>query len=341
MKKNRIQILITIAILLSCNLQAQDFTKIGTSAAQFLKIPVGAKATAMAGTFAAIVDDPSAMYWNPAGISQQKKFQVYVSHTQWIADIDHNFFGLTVPVDDQSTFGINAITLASGDIERTTIENPQGTGTYFDATDLAVGISYARYLIEDISVGVNIKYIQQRIWNTSAETFAADFGILLHTGFYGLTLGLSFQNFGADMQMKGSDLIRTVDQDENSTTNPLTEAELQTEKYVLPVNYRASIVMPLVGVDAPFNIALSSLLVSIDGVHFNENYETYSVGMEYGYADVLFLRSGYRFNTDEEGLTLGTGLKIEAFSSSVNFDYAYSDFGVFSAVHTFSVGLGL
>ena len=341
MKKIRILLLLIIIILLCYNTKAQDFTKIGTSSAQFLKIPVGAKATAMAGTFTAIVDNASAMYWNPSGISNQRNFQVYVSHTQWIADIDHNFLGLTVPIDEQSTFGLHAVTLSSGDIERTTIQDPKGTGTFFDATDIAIGLTYARYLIEDISVGVNIKYIQQRIWNTSAEAIALDFGILLHTEFYGMTLGLSFQNFGPEMQMSGSDLIRTFDQDPGSTTNPLVETELQTEKYTLPVSYRASIAMPLAGQNAPLNIPQSSLIVAIDAIHLNENFENYSIGMEYGFADVLFLRSGYKLNTDEEGLTFGTGLKLDAFSSSVNFDYAYSDFGVFDAVHTFSIGLDL
>ncbi len=322
-------------------LNGQGFSKVGTSAAQFLKIPVGARAISMGSSFASIADDATSMYWNPSGIANVNSFEIYASHSQWIAEIDHNYFGLVVPIDEQSSVGINAITLSSGDIERTTISNPRGTGTFFDATDISVGVSYARYLIEDISVGLNVKYVNQRIWNTSAETFAVDFGILLHTGYYGMTLGLSFQNFGPEMQMSGSDLIRTFDQDLESVSNPLVETELQTEKYSLPVSYRASIAMPLVGINAPFQIPNSDIVLAVDAIHLNENFENYSAGLEYGFHNTFFVRSGYRLNTDEEGLTFGAGLNLSAFNYSAKFDYAYSEFGLFDAVHTFSVGLKL
>lgn len=328
-------ILLSVFITVSA---AQDFSKVGTSVGQFLKIPIGAKAISMGGAYSAILDDASSIYWNPSGIaSREQSLSVYVTHNRWIADLDHNFFGMILALDENSALGLHFISLSSGDIERTTIENPKGTGTYFDATDLSIGISYARYLVDNISVGGTAKYIQQRIWNSKATAIAFDLGILLHTGFKGLTLGFSFQNFGPELEMDGSDLIRTVDQDPNSSINPPVEAKLETESYNLPVNYRVSIAMPIIGDNSLLEFDSSELLLAIEGRHFNENFETYSFGMEYGFMKVLYFRTGYTLNTDEEGLTLGVGVKIPTFVSEVGFDYAYSEFGVFDAVHTFSL----
>ena len=40
----------------------------GTSAAQFLRIPVGARQSAMGEAFCAVSDDVMAICWNPAGL---------------------------------------------------------------------------------------------------------------------------------------------------------------------------------------------------------------------------------------------------------------------------------
>lgn len=321
--------------------QAQDFSKAGTSAGQFLKIPVGARAVSMASTFVSVADDISTMYWNPAGVALLDHFQVGFTRSNWIADISHNFFGMVLPLGEKSSVGLSVIQLSSGQIENTTIDHPQGTGTYYDAADLAISLTYAKYLIEQVSVGISAKYVNQRIWNTSANTVAFDLGVLLHTGYYGMNIGLSFQNFGPDLTLDGSDLIRTVDQDPNSAINPPVEAKLSTQPYALPTSYRASVSMPLVGENAPFKIANSSLLLAIDAVHANDNREHYSTGVEYGFSNTFFVRGGYRFNTDEEGFTFGSGVNVNMGGSSVVFDYAYASFGVFDAIHVFSVNLKL
>lgn len=331
--------LITISSTLS--VYSQDFTKVGSSAAQFLKIPVGAKAISMGSTFASISDDASTMYWNSAGLSQINKFSLSFTHSQWIADMNHNFLGLVLPIDEVSSVGFGVIQLTSGDIKNTTISQPEGTGLYFDATDLAISVSYSRKVIEQVSLGLSVKYINQRIWNTTAQTMAADFGVLLNTGFYDMKMGFSFQNFGPGLTMSGSELTQAVDLDPNSVTNPAVEANLVTQPFPLPTSYRISISMPIVGEKAPFNFANSSFVIAADAIHPNDNPEHYSLGMEYGFMDIFFLRAGYVFNTDEEGLTLGTGVYFNFGSSQISFDYAYAAFGVFNSVNIFSVNFSI
>lgn len=332
--------LISFLLILTIPLNAQGFSKAGTTGAQFLKIPVGAKAVSMASTFTSIADDPSGLYWNPAGAALFDRFEAGFCYTQWIADIDHNYIGMVVPFGESGTLGLSVIQLSSGQIENTTIAKPKGTGTYYDAQDLAISLTYAKYLVEQVSVGISIKYVNQRIWNTSAQTVAFDLGVLLHTGFYGMNVGLSFQNFGPGLTLSGSDLIKPYDIDPNSVTNPLIDASLKTQPYNLPTSYRASVSMPIIGGDnAPFNLYESSFLIAVDAVHLSDNPEHYSLGAEYGFFDAFFVRGGFIFNTDEEGLTLGCGIKVPLGVTALKFDYGYASFGVFDAVHNFSLGV--
>jgi hypothetical protein len=327
--------------LFSLNLTAQDFSKAGTSAAQFLKIPVGAKATGMAYAYTSLVDDATALYWNPSGITSMDKVQGTVSHSTWIAGLAHSFLGIIVPAGEIGTFGISAIALQTNKIEQTTIELPEGTGTYFDALDFAVGMSYARAMTENVHIGATVKYINQRIWNESAETFAVDLGAILTTGFKDMKIGLSFQNFGPDLKMSGRELIRQVDQDPNSTMNPYVETAVQTQEWGLPTSYRVSTSLSLIGNEGLMQLENSQFILALDAVHLNDNPEHYSIGGEYRFAETFAVRGGYVFQTDEEGLTLGAGLNIPMGSTSFSFDYGYAVFGILGSVQQFTLSASL
>jgi hypothetical protein len=320
---------------------AQDFTKAGTAAAQFLKIPVGAKAVSMSGTFTSISDDISTLYWNPAGAVSLQQFEIGVTHNSWIAGINHNYLGVALPLGELGTVGLSVNHLGSGDIEVTTIDAPKGTGTFYNTSDMALSITYARAVMDQVSIGFSAKYVSQRIANTSAQTIGFDLGVLLKTGFYGMTMGLAFQNFGPALRMNGSDLIKTVDLDLNSEVNPVVESNLATQSYSLPASYRVSLALPLIGHQGFIDSDMTSMLIAVDGVHLIDNPEHFSIGAEYGFARTLFLRAGHVFQTDEEGLTFGGGVNIAAGSTEFTVDYAYASFGVFTAIHVFSVGVRL
>ena len=87
-----VRILFTLAMVYGVN-------KTGTTAAKFLSIGVGAKATGMGGAFTSIADDATAMYWNPAGLGFYNTKEVYFNHSNWIADISFDYFGFTIPIN--------------------------------------------------------------------------------------------------------------------------------------------------------------------------------------------------------------------------------------------------
>ena len=320
--------------------QASDFVKVGTTAGQFLKVEPGARAIALGASFGALANDASALYWNPAGIVQLDKVQVTFTHTRWIADISNGFVGIVLPVGIENAFGVSLQYQMMDDIEQTTIDMPKGTGIYFGAQDLAVGVSYSRAVTNYLRFGITGKLIYQSIWNESAQGFAIDVGLLLDTGVLGIRFAMVMTNYGTDMKLDGRDLIRGYDQAPESIMNPDTEARLSTEAWPLPTNLRVSMATDVIGMnDAYIQSANSRLTVVADLAHPNDSYEQYNIGFEYGFKELFFGRVGYRGNTFEEGLTLGAGVRIPMASHfSMMIDYAYADFGIFSYVQHFTLG---
>ena len=69
----------------------QDISKVGTTAAQFLKISSGSRGLAMGSANVAICSDLTSSFWNPAGLSHLKGIQVYFENNGWLAGTDYNY----------------------------------------------------------------------------------------------------------------------------------------------------------------------------------------------------------------------------------------------------------
>jgi hypothetical protein len=73
------------------------FNKVGTTAAPFLKIEYGARPVGMGGTFVALANDPSGIYYNPAGIAEIQNTQFMGGYTVWFADLKYNYATFILP----------------------------------------------------------------------------------------------------------------------------------------------------------------------------------------------------------------------------------------------------
>jgi len=312
--------------------------KVATTAAQFLKIGVGARAVAMGGAFVAVANDATALYWNPAGIPRLGHNEVILLHTEWLADVSFDFAGVTLDLGNFGTIGASLTTLNMGEMKVRTELKPEGTGELFDAGDFVGAVTWARSLTDRFSIGFNFKYIHQSIWRMSATGFAFDIGTLFTTQFRDMKIGMCISNFGTKMQMRGQNARRYYDINPAAYgSNDRIPVYLETEKWPLPLLFRVGLSMDVIRSD------MNRLTAAIDAIHPNDNVERVNVGAEYTWYDMVSLRVGYKSLFDpqaEQGLTVGGGIRYSAGPSfAVRIDYAYADFGRLLNVHRFSVAV--
>lgn len=339
MKKILINILI---ILLSNFLLAQGFvtnvSKRGTTAAPFLSISQGVRASGMGSAFVSVSEDVSTIYWNPAGISKIQGGSVLFEYTSWIADINYSYFAGAYNLGNIGTIGLSFIASNVPEINVTTINEPEGTGETYQVSDMAVSIAYAINLTDNFAIGFNPKFIYQKIWRTSATGFAIDLGVQYVTPFDGAVLGMSISNFGTKMKLDGTSTLVLYDPDPNTTgNNDRIPAYLQTEEWELPLNFRVGIAYK------PIKSEHHSVLIAVDAMHPSDNYESVNAGLEYTFNNFLSIRGGYKslfLSDSEESFSFGFGIK-QFLMGNVAFkiDYAYGDFGRFDNIQKFSIGV--
>jgi hypothetical protein len=324
-----------IAVMLLALPAVYPQSKVGTTAANFLTIPVGPRASAMGGAFTAISEDVTAAYWNAGGLARLSKSEFSVSHTGWLAGTHINWLGLAYKLDENNAIAVSVNQLDYGEEEITTAEEPNGTGQMWDAMDIAIGVSYARNLTERFSIGGTIKYIQQRIWNESATAFAVDVGLLFRSQFHDLMIGMNITNFGSEIKYEGKDLYQPVDVDPSNTgNNENIVASLNTSSWMLPLIFSVGTSMQ------PVNTNDWKWIVAADAVYPNNQSPYLNTGTELSWLNLISLRAGYNslFKKDaEEGLCAGLGLQYSFGSYGVKVDYSYNDFGIFDDISRYSV----
>lgn len=341
MKIKIIRIVITLIFCSSLSF-GQSFvsnvSKRGTSAATFLSIGQSSRAIGMGSAFVGVKGDPSDLYWNPAGIASIDGISIMFDHTNWIADVNYNFFAGTYNVEGLGTLGLSVIISDIGDMQVTTINQPEGTGQTFSATDFAVSLAYAVNLTDNFAIGFNPKFIYQSIWNTNASAFAMDMGVQYITPFDDMILAMSISNFGTKMKLEGNSALILYDADPFSNgNNDKIPAYLATESWALPLIFRVGLAYE------PVRTEDHRLLLAVDALHPSDNYESVNVGAEYTFMNIFSIRGGYKslfLQQSEETFAMGFGIQKEIIGNvKLQFDYAYQDFGRLSDIQKISIGV--
>ncbi len=317
---------------------ASTITRVGTTAAQFLKLGVGARAIALGGAYVAESSDLSSLYWNPAGLARLDGSGVQLNKTRYLAGVDYNMAAFGTRIRDIGSIGLSILLLDSGNMAVRTEAEPEGTGEQFKVQSFAIQTTFARNLTDRFSIGGSLKYIQERIWHSTASAFAFDVGTLFTTPFDGVRLGASLSNLGPKMRMDGRDILFSEDPNPNTTgTAEIVNAQYRMDAHPLPLVFRVGVAW-----DA-YESGTHRLLVSTDAAHPNDNAEYVNAGMEYTFRELFSVRVGYRslFEPDgEQGLTAGASIQLRIDRSlRTSLDYAYADFGRLTQTHWFTVNL--
>ncbi len=316
-------------------------SKRGTTAGSVLEIPVGARALAMGNAQVATISDGSAFYWNPAMPARQTQLRLHTMYMPWLADTYYSHLAVSFPVPGRMVMGAQVTTWGMDDMIVRTEQLQQGTGEQFDAGDLVIGISLARALTDKYAIGFTAKFIQERIWHSTARAVALDFGTLFRANIgHGVNIAAVIANYGSDMRLSGRDIGHVFDPDPTiQGNNSEIPSQYDLDAWPLPLYFRFGLATDIV------RTGQYRITTEIDALHPSNNYPSLDAGVELAFRDFASLRAGYSglFLEDSvEGFSLGAGVKLTLPNRSLlSFDYGFRNFGPFGYLQALSVDVAL
>jgi hypothetical protein len=263
----------------------------------FLLLWPGARATALAGAFTARADDPTAAYYNPAGLAflPGERFSFTHAHLLPIGyqGTFHEFLGFTERLTDQFGIGLSGLLFIRG---RTPPFQPDLNLNYV-GFDAAVGPSFGVKLSRRLALGGAIRYIYSlNIEENFQETKGTSIGFdltLYYKPIPRLSIGGALRNLGPTIHYIGRD----------------EEAQL-----------------PKMGrLGADYQLLKSRWGIRVGGEVtklFAEAGLWRSFSSELSYRELLFLWGGWLKDAgrDRNGFTFGVGIKTKRFELDLGTD---------------------
>ena len=282
----------------------------GTTSADFLRIPVGARPAGLAEAFTGFSDDVNALTYNPAAIAFLARQELGMVYDAYAPGVNHAWTGYVHPLRF-GTYGlaVNALSVEPFD-SYSNGDQPNGQTS---AVDAAYQLSYGLRISNTWAVGGSGKYITSRLNTVNAATVAGDVSTLW-VPVRGVRLGAALLNLG-----KG---LRYI-----SETAPL------------PITAR-------VGASwTPYDPRdfLHYFTLTMDGVETRGQTVTISGGVELWYQGLMAVRVGGRNDPGAgPGYTVGMGIYLfrdEHKPCELGFDYAFMDSGNLAQTHRASIVL--
>ncbi|OIP37251.1 hypothetical protein AUJ95_08450 [Candidatus Desantisbacteria bacterium CG2_30_40_21] len=287
-------------IILLCMIISLDAAA-KSSGTTFLKIGVDARSAGLGEAFCGLADDVGAIYYNPAGLGFIEHTEASLTHISWLEDIGLECGGLVYPLKNGHTIGMGITSLHTQDIiER----NSSGTATgRFRVYNFSTGLSYGYQVTQKMSVGAGLKYISENNpWNKTS-TNAVDVGLMCRSLSY-IWLGASIQNIGG----------RIKDYNPNKG------------EYKIPLIQRIGMTYK----------PIDTLLITMDGVSFDEKKPFIAAGIEYISGQIMILRAGYETNPENMvSFSGGMGFKIGEY----HLDYAFVPHDDLGLTHRITIGI--
>jgi hypothetical protein len=139
----------------------------GESAVPFLLIGPNSLNAGMGETGTGLINDASAMFWNPAGLGFQKGIQVSITHSPWLpglglSDLFYDYLAAKYHLKKlKGTLGLSITYLNIGKIIQTD-EFGNEIGNY-QAFDGALAVGYGTKITKDLGVGVVTRFIYSKL----------------------------------------------------------------------------------------------------------------------------------------------------------------------------------
>ncbi len=323
------KILLLVLIIGAIQISYGQFNKAGRTSMQFLKIGNGSRQVALGEASIAGVQDINSIFWNPAAITGIEGAQAAFNYNKWIADLNVLSGAVGYNISDVATIALSYVSLDYGDIPEAVVTSSSGgvdtrTGSFFTGSDVLVGLGIAHQFTDKLSVGINIKYMQEKLHVYSSDLWGFDVGSFYDTGWRGIRIAMSAQNFSTQARF-------------------LHTKEEEQQTYEIPLLYRIGVSMDLMGGEDLFlggEPDQHKVTLNVDAIHSNDYKERLHLGLEYKIYGIFSLRGGYKLNYDEGNLSFGAGIDYAIDGFRFNFDYAYVNYDFLESPHRFTVSLG-
>jgi len=307
--------------------------KVGTTIFQFLKVMPDAHGTGMGDAVTSTINNANATFYNPAGLTGVDKQDFSFSFYNYFFDVKTTSMSLAYKMGLYGTIGFHFIHTDIGKIEVTSVDqlglsedgnyNPGLTGETINPKQMVIGLSYARSLTEKFSFGINLKYAREDMIKADADGLVFDFGLIYKTGYRSIQTSAVIRNFGPEISFSDDD-VSTNNSDFESYPPPQTLAIGVSGFLIAPEN------------SLFFLSKNQSLSAAFDIIGPRDYDQQYNTGLEWGYQDLLFIRTGYKFNYDTQGISFGMGVRFNNFRG----DYSYASYGNYlSNIHRISGGI--
>lgn len=333
--KNKIKLLSILSVLLFHQLiyPQVDLSKTAQSTMNFLLVGISPKACAMGEAFTSLGTGSESMLYNPSGLAGIKKeFEINLNYTRWIADINYLSGGIAWNTGTYGVIGFSLLTVDYGVINGTSLVTdaeraiyPLGfknTGTVGTVGAYVFGLSYAKAISKEFSIGGTVKYAGQNLGENTfitgvhkennATKLVFDAGIRYLTGVKSLMFGMYIRNFASN--------IRREKVDEQ-----------------LPLVFSLGLAINIMEIFDSEIAKDNTINIAADFLHQNNYSERINLGFEYKFLEIISLRGGYQTNRDLASWSGGIGLNTSVSGYDLELNYSYSKFEIFDSVNRLSV----
>lgn len=301
----------------------------GTVGMQFLKIGIDARSAAMAGNTIASINDVSALYWNPAGLTRldTQKFHFQGGHTAYFAGIGLNYVGAAMRNKSGGVWGVSLISLNSGDMPVTTEFQPNGTGETFSFNSTSLGLSFAKALTDNFSFGITGKYAREGVAGLVTNNAIFDLGFQYDVGYANTRFAVTVSNFGFNVKPNGT--LQWLSLQGKQTLNDF-------EEVAVPAIFRIGFAWD------PIKSENHLLTLTTQLNHPTDRNESFGLAAEYCWNNTFFARSGYEFGVDEAVMpAFGAGVQFKRNFGLLRLDYGFNNKSRLGNTHRFTLGLSV
>ena len=326
MIKIKSALIVGVAVVTSLAVNAGNEDRVGSAGASHLLVNPWARSSALGDASIASSNGLEATFTNIAGLAFTENTELKFNYSNWMgnAGIAFNSAGIAQRVSENDVIAVSVQSMNFGDIQITTVANPEGNIGFFSPRANVFNLGYARSFSQSIYGGINFKVISESISNLKANGVAIDAGIRYVTGEQDqIKFGITLKNIGPVMKYKGDGLANQINY---VSTDVLATLEQRSATYEMP--------------------SLLSIGGSYDFI-FDENNK---LGVALGFTANSFSSDQYRIGADYKMTTeklVGptAGFSVDALvgesKNALGIEYTTRFAGVFGVIHTIGATIDL